>query len=676
MEFLKNAQWVLGDDGGFYKPRDAFVNTKLNHLLLGDDVKYVSLKADETFLKDLGVRTQPEIEEVVNHFRSYKEKNPQPKENKIEKMNAIYVFLKDKADSIAEPENKSNKIKKIREIFDENELLYLPREDKVWWKPSHIFWKDYSNIFGTMRGYIEHDGTEIYSTALKEFFLQLGLVEKPVVKECLVFLEELKERGNIDLHREVISRIYTYLNEIIKQGLAEETDWNREIFLSEKGQFLKPFELHYSDNDEYKEYYGGKLEILWLPFSWSNVKEFLHAAGFIRLSQNITVIKKFGDLNEIEGGITNQLIQRLSSVENYLKKKNVELHRELQNEGTSKKIKELQAFETPEIVLDYLLKTENPEPLVINDVKKEAYFSVEENRIYKSRQTNLLSTPVAKELSRLFTPGEDYVFAFLDSLFGANSDEELNEKLRYFGIQIEDTFPEETHKAVKIILRTEEVEQKPESEKEEKRPEKLPEEADKKPQLPELEAEARGFDLVNPDEFVFDRVEEHTPYVKTEGVPTSPIRTVKLKEGYPGVAGREYKPRERVSRRDAEAIALEIVMRFEEIEGREPDDRHKQRAIGYDIYSKTRDEEERFLEVKHFRGDPSTFELQPHQWKKAEIEKNRYFVYVVSGLMEGSTPALEIIQNPIRYLMPDPPVQKKFSNWKNGVIKVIKCKKV
>jgi hypothetical protein len=676
LEFLRNACWVPGKDGGFYRPHEVFTDTKENRLLIGNDAKYVSLKANETFLKDLGVRTEPQIEEVMSHLKAYKEENPLLKENKIEKMSAIYVFLKEKIDSITESDNKNNKIKEMQEIFSENELFYLPREDKVWWNPAHVFWKDCSEIFGTLRGYIEHHGTEIYNINLKEFFSCLGLVEKPSVKECLDILEELRVRVDTDLYKVVISKTYTYLNSIVKQGLIEEVDWNRDVFMSEIGHYLKPSELYYCDNDEYREHFGGKLEILWLPFSWSNVKELLSVAGFKRLSRNVSVSKKFGSLKEIEGDIIRQLINRLLCVKNYLHKKDVELHSELQKEGVFQKIKELQAFETQEIVLDYILQTDNHETIVINDIKKDAYFSVDEKRIYKSSQTNLLSTQVAKEISMLFSPGEDDVFPFLDSLFSANSDEELNEKLRHFGIRIEEAFLEEPSETVKVIPSAKEAELKPETKGEEKILKKPVEEIGKKPQLPQLGAEPIRYDLINPDEFVFDTVEEHTPYIKIEGAPVVPVRTVKLREGRPEVIRKEYKPGERVSRRDAEAVALQIAMRFEEVEGREPEDRHKQQAIGYDIYSKTANGEDRFIEVKHFRGDPGTFELQPHQWKKAEIEKDRYFVYVISGLSEGSTPRLDIIQNPVKYLTPDPPVQKKFSDWKNGVIMVIKCQKV
>jgi hypothetical protein len=675
LEFLRSAHWILGEDRGFYKPNEIFTDIKRNRLLLENGVKYTNLKANETFLKDLEVRIEPKTEEVIDHIKAYREKNPHPEENKIEKMKAIYDFLQDRLNGIEDSDGRDSKIKEIKGIFNEYEILYLPREDKAWWKPTHIFWRDFSDNFETLRGYIEHNGSPIYDDKLKNFFLLLDVVEKPLLKECFDILEELKANGNLDYYKKFAPKIYTYINEVTKQGVGEAIDWDRAAFLSEKGQFLSPHELYYSDDDEYKKYFETKVEILWLPFSGVNIKNMLQIAGFKNLSQNISVGKKFGDLNEVEGDTTNQLIQRLFYVGNYLKKKKVGLYAELQKEGVFKRIKELQAYETPKIVLDYVLKIDNPESVVINNVEKEAYLSNDENRIYKLSQINLFSTAVAKELSKLFAPGGDDVFPLLDSLFGANGEEELNEKLRQFGIQITDTFMEEPSERVKLIPSEEEVEQEPEPEKKEEEL-KPPEEPPKKPQPPIFEPDVRRFDLIDPDEFVFDTIEEHTPYIKTDGMPNVPTRTVKLKKGHLGTDERERKPRKRVNRVDAEVIALEIVMRFEEIEGREPDDRHKQKAIGYDIYSNTTGKEERFIEVKHFRGEAGTWELTPHQWKKAEQEEDKYFVYVVSGLREGNNPIIEIIQNPIEYLTPDPPVQKKFSNWKNGVIKVIKSQRV
>lgn len=162
LELLRNAHWVPGKSGGFYKPSEVFTDTKDNRLLIGDDAKYVSLKANETFLKDLGVRIEPKTEEVIDHIKAYREKNPHPKENKIEKMKVIYDFLQDKINSIEDSDDRDSKIQEIKEIFNEYELLYLPREDKAWWKPTHVFWRDFSNSIETLRGYIEYNGSPIY----------------------------------------------------------------------------------------------------------------------------------------------------------------------------------------------------------------------------------------------------------------------------------------------------------------------------------------------------------------------------------------------------------------------------------------------------------------------------------------------------------------------------------
>jgi hypothetical protein len=128
-------------------------------------------------------------------------------------------------------------------------------------------------------------------------------------------------------------------------------------------------------------------------------------------------------------------------------------------------------------------------------------------------------------------------------------------------------------------------------------------------------------------------------------------------------------PQKKILRSSAESVALEIVMRFEEEQYRIPEDRHDQHGIGYDIYSYTNNEKY-YIEVKHFSGAGGKITLTPHQWEKAKKEEDKYYIYVVSKLKVGNSPILEIIQNPVKYLLPDP-VDKTISNWKNGVIKQI-----
>jgi hypothetical protein len=676
LEFLRESQWVPSIKGNFSKPDKIFVHTASNLSLLGDGVEYTDLKGNETFFKDLGIRTEPEIDEVLAHLKSFKETNPLPASNKIKKMEAIYGFLHGKLNAKGLDESlKQAKIEAVRKDFREHELLYLPREDRAWWKPEDVFWNDMSEVFDTLRGYVQHLGDPIYDESLKPFFISMGVIDKPSVKDCLRILDVLKSKGDLDYCRRFLNKTYSLMEGLIKQQAKDGIDWEKPVFLSEKEHFLPPSGLHYCDVEEYKRLFGDAIEIIWLPFHWDNIKNMLDEGGFHRLGENVSISKRFETLNEIEGDLSYQFIRRLLYAKSYLNRKKFDLFNSLQKEGVFKGIEGLQLYETPNMLLDYVLMIDRTEVAAVRDLEKDAYFSVEENRLYKSSQVPLFSTPVASEISKLFGPGEDEVFSVLDSLFAAADDEQLYNKLHHFGIQETIEREEEFSGGVKIITGTEKEE--PEQE-EEKKARERPEEGKPKPPK-EAKPEPGKSELIDPDEFLFDASEEHTPFVKAEGSKNIPPRVIKLRLGHKGENRdeRQREPRERANRTDAESIALELSMRYEEdVEGRQVEDRHKQAGIGYDIYSPGTDNDERFIEVKHFRGEAAAWELKPHQWKKAELEKDRYYVFVVSRLKEGSTPKIEIIQNPVKYLAPDPPADKKFSDWKNGVAKTITSQKV
>lgn len=673
LEYLRNAKWVLCDDGGFYEPSVLFIDTEQNRLLLGDSVKYLASKAPDSFLRDLVVNLEPELEQVVRELIAYQKRNAVPKGNQVKKMEAVYHFLADKLNELEYSDMLNNRIR-IKTAFEQNGLIYLPRQDKVWWKPSKVFWQDFSGRFGILRGYMQHPSQAIYDHSLLDFFILLGIKERPSIEDSLDVLEDLRLAGNLDQYKNFASKVYPYIESLIDQDNLEERNLDKPVFLSMNDNFLTPSQLYYSDDDELTDYSKSHVEILWLPCSCVNLESMLTVGGFNRLGESISVVKRLSLLSEIDGDSSNELRRRLQYAMQYLKKRNIQLYEELQKRAIRQEISKLEVYETSKISLDYVLTIDNTTEAIVKDVSKSAYFSREENRLYKLDTIDLFSVQVAKELSKLFIAAENDLFPFLDSVFGVVDEDELNEKLQYFGIHSTEVATDETIEEVKITPPGEETEEEKEDFKT-----KIEGEAKQPPsgpQPPDQEPPVSKPDLIDPDEFIFDEVAEFTPYAGSDGSKNIPARTVKLRKGHPGIGRPQRKPRKKPYRGDAEEIALYLVMRFEEIEGRYPDDRHQQLGIGYDVYSRTDTDEERFIEVKHFRGEPGAWELTPHQWKKNEEEKDSYYVYVVSGLKEGNTPAIEIIQDPIKYLIPDPPVQKKFSSWQNGVSRVVKCQKI
>jgi hypothetical protein len=157
LNYLRNARWIPTVDGDFCKPGETFVQSKRNLSLLGDRKKYISISGTPAFLKDIGVNIEPSVGEVIEHLKEYKEENTDLAKSRLEKFEIIYFFLAEKIDYEI-----NGGIQDIKNNFIEHYLLYLPITGKSWWTPENVFWKNYSEKFGNLRGYIEHDGKEIY----------------------------------------------------------------------------------------------------------------------------------------------------------------------------------------------------------------------------------------------------------------------------------------------------------------------------------------------------------------------------------------------------------------------------------------------------------------------------------------------------------------------------------
>ncbi|MBT9131163.1 MAG: RNA polymerase-associated protein RapA [candidate division WS2 bacterium] len=100
-----------------------------------------------------------------------------------------------------------------------------------------------------------------------------------------------------------------------------------------------------------------------------------------------------------------------------------------------------------------------------------------------------------------------------------------------------------------------------------------------------------------------------------------------------------------VSDEEIEKIGMEVVMRYEILQGRIPEDVSKEN-LGFDIRSKGKDEI-RYIEVKA-RKDESIIALTRNEWFKANRFQEQYWLYVVANAV--SQPTLYIVNNPFNRL--------------------------
>jgi len=655
LNYLRTAKWVPTVDNDFCKPGDTFLDSRRNRSLLGDDVKYVNIIGGQTFLKELGISLEPKISQVIESIKKYREKSGDLTKACLGKFEVVYSFIAEKID----PGN----LQEIRKEFDNHQLLYLPRKDRIWWTPKQVFWFDYSKTFGQSRGYIEHNGKEIYPLKLKEFMLSLGIRERPSIQEAIDVLDELRAQDDLKTLKRIVTKVYQYIDDLLVRGIPGEIDWQKYTFLTKSEEFKSPDKIYYEDDEEFARLFHDKIEFIYLPVSWAGLRFFFKEIGFKSLAESLTIVKHLGQIGEMEGSQAGKAKNALSFVKAYMVEKKLEAFEWLDSAGIFDQLQDMEICETTEIKLDLSLNQNDIGPITVSNIDKEAYYSREENRLYILEGMRLFSSKVAKELSRVFKGVENDVFPFLNSILPAADDEDaLYGQLKLFGIE-----EKERRYAGPENVELLQPEKEPAADEEDKKPEPK-KRGDEPPSVEPPAPPKPRKGLIKPDDYFPSKRKEFVPHKKTEGEPLFKSKEVDLKEGRRGTTSPPKEPAQGGGTKDAEGIAIQMVINYEASEERVAEDRHRQKGIGYDVYSKTPDGEEIFIEVKHFSEQAGRFRLTPHQLKKAKLEGDKYYVYVVTGLKEGDhLKKIFIIQNPVKWLTPDPPVEPEYSDWQAGV---------
>jgi superfamily II DNA or RNA helicase len=122
---------------------------------------------------------------------------------------------------------------------------------------------------------------------------------------------------------------------------------------------------------------------------------------------------------------------------------------------------------------------------------------------------------------------------------------------------------------------------------------------------------------------------------------------------------------------EVEKIGMEIVMKFERDNEREPEDVSKEN-LGFDIRSREKDGKIRYIEVKA-RAGVGSVALTQNEWFKAQRLGNDYYLYVVWNAGKDPNTKPYIIQNPavnlqvdqkveiVRYIIPATEIERKAS---------------
>jgi len=405
------------------KPSEIFLDKPEIREVLGDTVLYLAVKIEnEDFIKHLGINTQADLNGVLNYLKALVEQKNKDKE-KFEK---LYKFLDEHFEEDAT---------KVKEVFRQNSLIFIPDADKNYYSSKEVIWKDVSNVFGKNRIYLEK-----YYPKFKRFFVEkLGISEKPAPKDYADVLCYISEKRKSDISEEdkkVIVRIYKELNRNLNpdklENLISQEDWwsnfiKKPIFFTDKGKFWSnDGDIFINDNSELYELFKDEEDIgfLWLPDGYhpDKIRFFIKACNLHYLSESVEIEPLLEGATHSKDNKSTQVIQTtVPYVLRYLYwKENLE-YEKLKKNGTLGKIRTIEVCVTDNLKVEYSIKL-NEWRTINKKAEKKCIYHKDENHIYMKSDGGIYDLGV--EFSKVF--GEikgldDFIMNIMNDISNAES---------------------------------------------------------------------------------------------------------------------------------------------------------------------------------------------------------------------------------------------------------------
>jgi hypothetical protein len=662
LNLLRKNPWVPASDGSLCEPTKLFTSTETNRMLLGNSVKFLAIEGLQSFTRALNIKETPTKQEVMNHLRQLKLQGVSYTKDTLEKFKTIYAFLMKLSEKPTESD--IQELENIKNEFESEELIHIPRKDKEWWSPSKVFWKDHNPIFGKLRGYL----SSFYNTGAFPIFENIGIKETADLMNCIDVLNEISQRGEItDAIKAIINSVYLECNRLLAthEYPQEIIDDMKQLTLltkpkSGKSEFVPVLDLVLADDEQLASIFSEDLKILWLGYSYSEVSQFLKSFQIKSLSSIVQVNIKPVDVTEVPQHVVENVREWRNYLDPWVRYKRPNLYGALL-EGLEK-LGRIQILQAEEIHVEYKLKEGST---ATKSSSNDACYDKQESKLYLCASLDPYAPKIASELCRMFDGGEALKEPLLALLSAGEDDKKRIEVFEQFGIPREG-LPSLTIEKVEPKQVEELKEDASEYEVKKITPPEEQEETKHEPETtPPQEIIHLGPILIDPSDYI--------PFeIKELAVSTQPQNAANTK---PVVrATKKTPPTSRtrtititISPQLPEDVALELVRKFEESEKRTIDDTPRnQKNVGYDL-SSTDGTSKRFIDIKSSKHDSIVLNIQRSEWRKSELEGDNYYLYIVTGLRAGGIPKLCIIQNPCNYLKPDVPSRVTVTDWNHAV---------
>jgi len=695
---LRDTAWLAVESHPkqLFMPCHVYYASEMNTLILPPGTPLIRVpRGRARFFQAIGVRQEPSKQMVLDYLlqlrASWQGKSfPQ---DWARRMGAIYRFL------LEPEEGEQGDIEFMNELvrrFETDSLIFLPTARRNWWSPREAFWENKDEVFGPLRAYLSLAYSEDTRSALRT----AGARQAPSLDDCLEALGQLAMQweswapGECRLMRALVDQIYAEMCSLLKHAgtvtpnyldrrsqddigpepsvLSADEAGVREllgksIFLATDDAFYNPSEVFFCDDERLRPVADGRLNILWLQTSWRAYLELFEAVGIRGLS-NVVRVKPIYDSSNDEDTDGVLFIRELSELlKPYLKYERPGAYTLLSKAKAFERLESLDVKLVPSLSVRYEI-----EEWTKVDLNVSAFYDASDNTLYVVAQTDWLTSSldgVSAELASIFRESDVSLKTQIESLLSCGFDRQgRTRKFEALGVPL--TILDQFEETARLVL-LEGTSEYPEF----VLPAGFGDIPGQESEIVTVEVE--DSELAPSDYVLRKRLEE---LISVDDISSFTIRKGEQTTSYPAVASglsrrgttgtpskgtptdQFEKVTSTVSPVETEAVALAVAQRYEMSQGRQPIDRHGEAGLGYDIESSGR-----FIDVKSSKGSPGRWSLTPAEWEAATKYEKNYYVYVVSNLLVGHTPRIQVIQNPRAFVGFHVPGVRQAGTWDPAV---------
>jgi hypothetical protein len=677
---MKELKWMPSDNlPGLFRPRECYVGTAENKLLLSEDTPFVpNLHAYRAMYKATEVNDCPTTEHLLDYLielkKSWKRENFPA--DWTAKMEAIYSFLNE----VIQNDKDLHESVAILQKFKSEDLIFLPTERRNWWGIKKVYWNKLNKVFSWMRGYLSPE----YRPELEAFFREIGVKQSPDLEDLVGILEEIKlsyqkkpsDKVVLEL-KGIIDPVYKEMSESLKEAIPNDATLNgnlfdKDIFLTSGDSFASPSALVYCDNEKFRQMFGENAKIIWLRSDWRKLFPLFKEAGINSFSSRVRVKMVKGverDIADEEKEAINSLSEYIGA---YIKYFDPSGYNAVVENNELQRISEMEVKLVSSLSLKHVFSPKGEKRrFTVTEPNAETHYEEGINTLHVLEAEGWLENfcdTISGEICKILESTSLPIGTQIESLLSAGCDEQLRDrKFASFGIpqDVLRDFIEPGEQRLRKGKKSdsEEVDKdgsETETDINDQDVEKGEKDVTRKPK-PSDTFNFKEEELISIDEikkFRFKKKGETSIDIdierqkgKSKGKP---------KPGSRGGGGPYTYSKSVISKHETESRAIEIVEMYESERGRDPKDVRKD-GVGYDVNSS-----ERKIEVKSFKGSPGGIELYDSEYDAAKAHGKDFYIYVVYNMLKGSQPKIEIIREPLNSVV-FVAEKRTAKNWKSAI---------